>query len=77
MKEYQRKAKNKYKAKVETLRVELYPTDADIKEHLSELSADGIPKATYIKHLIRCDMLFKKFCESHGYSYKSYLKDRA
>lgn len=56
MKEYQRKAKNKYKEKVEVLRVELYPTDADIKERIAERVQAGEPKATYIKRLIRQDI---------------------
>lgn len=56
MEEYQRKAKKKYKAKIETLRVELYPTDEDIKEKLAEIQAGGEPKATYVKRLIREDI---------------------
>lgn len=56
MKDYQRKAKNKYKEKVEVLRVELYPTDADIKERIAERVQAGEPKATYIKRLIRQDI---------------------
>lgn len=52
MNDSQRKAKNKYKAKIEELRVELYPTDADIKEKLKTVGA----KATYIKRLIRQDI---------------------
>lgn len=49
-------AKKRYKAKVEELRVELYPTDADIKERIAERVADGEPKATYVKRLIRDDI---------------------
>ena len=52
MKDSQRKAKNKYKAKIEVLSVELYPTDADIKNKLQTVGA----KATYIKKLIREDI---------------------
>ena len=52
MKESQRKAKNKYKTKIEVLSVELYPTDADIKNKLQTVGA----KATYIKKLIRQDI---------------------
>lgn len=52
MKDSQRKAKNKYKAKIEELRVELYPTDGDIKEKLKTVGA----KATYVKKLIREDI---------------------
>lgn len=53
MNESKRNAKKRYKSKIEELRVELYPTDADIKAHLRALN---IPKATYIKRLIRNDM---------------------
>lgn len=53
MKESTRKAKTKYKAKVVELRIELYPTDYDIKEHIA---AQKEPKATYIKRLIREDI---------------------
>lgn len=56
MNESKRKAKNKYREKVEELRVELYPTDADIKDRLAERLAAGEPKATYIKRLIREDI---------------------
>lgn len=63
MKEHQRKAKNKYKTKIEPLRVELYPTDADIKERLAERVEAGEPKATYIKRLIREDIERRKVGE--------------
>lgn len=56
MKEYERKAKKKYKAKIEKLRVELYPTDEDIKAKLAERQAAGEGKATYVKRLIRADI---------------------
>ncbi len=56
MSEAQKKAKAKYKAKVEELRVELYPTDADIKERIEERLTAGEKKATYIKRLIREDI---------------------
>ena len=52
MKESQRAAKKRYRAKVEVIQVELYPTDADIKDKLKTVGA----KATYIKKLIREDM---------------------
>lgn len=52
MDDSKRKSKNKYKAKIEELRVELYPTDEDIKKHLTTVGA----KATYIKRLIREDI---------------------
>lgn len=56
MNESKRKSKNKYKAKIEELRVELYPTDADIKKQINKRIAAREPKATYIKRLIREDI---------------------
>lgn len=56
MNESKRNAKNKYRTKVEELRVELYPTDGDIKDRIAERVAAGEPKATYIKRLIREDI---------------------
>lgn len=52
-------AKQKYRKKVEELRVELYPTDADIKDRIAERLAAGEAKATYIKRLIREDIAKK------------------
>lgn len=51
-----RKARENYKKKVDVLRVELYPTDEDIKNHLAERVEEGEPKSTYIKRLIREDI---------------------
>ena len=56
MKDYERNAKKKYKQKIQELRVELYPTDEDIKNRLKERQDAGEPKATYIKRLIRNDI---------------------
>lgn len=42
--------------KVEELRVELYPTDEDIKKRIAERVEAGEGKATYIKRLIREDI---------------------
>ena len=56
MRENERNAKQRYKQKIQELRVELYPTDEDIKTRLAERIAAGEPKATYIKRLIREDM---------------------
>ena len=56
IKDTDRKARANYKKKVEELRVELYPTDADIKERLAERIEAGEAKAAYIKRLIREDM---------------------
>lgn len=60
MNESKRNAKNRYRAKVEELRVELYPTDADIKERIAERLAAEEKKATYIKRLIREDIAKKQ-----------------
>lgn len=57
IKDKDRKARANYRAKVETLRVELYPTDEDIKARLAEQSE---PKSTYIKRLIREDIAKQK-----------------
>lgn len=56
MKDWQRKAKAKYREKIEEIRVELYPTDGDIKERIAERVNAGEKKATYIKRLIRQDI---------------------
>ena len=49
-------SKRKYRKKIEELRVELYPTDGDIKDRIAERLAKGEAKATYIKRLIREDI---------------------
>lgn len=54
--EAEKKAQKKYKKKIVELRVELYPTDADIINKLSERVNAGEGKATYIKRLIREDI---------------------
>ena len=46
----------KYKKKVKTVRVELYGTDEDIKEHLDRIDDAGISLQGYIKNLIREDL---------------------
>lgn len=51
-----RKARENYRKKVTELRVELYPTDEDIKNKLQEIVDNGGAKATYIKQLIREDI---------------------
>lgn len=53
IKDTDRKARANYKKKVEELRVELYPTDEDIKKRLEERIAAGEKKAAYVKRLIR------------------------
>ena len=57
MNDAKRRAKHKYKDKIEELRVELYPTDNDIKAHLA---AQGEPKATLKRHQIRKDIETQK-----------------
>lgn len=59
MKDTIKKAKKRYRAKVEEVRVELYPTDADIKERIAERLGEGEGKASYIKRLIREDIARK------------------
>lgn len=56
IKDKDRKARKAYKKKIDLLRVELYPTDEDIKRRINERIAEGEPKATYIKRLIREDI---------------------
>jgi hypothetical protein len=51
-----RKARANYRKKVVELRVELYPTDEDIKNRLQEMLDNGEKKAAYIKRLIREDI---------------------
>lgn len=52
MTEAQKRAKKAYKAKIKRLFIELYPTDADILEHLQKQEST----AGYIKQLIREDI---------------------
>lgn len=56
IKDTDRKARANYKKKVETLRVELYPTDEDIKNRIAEVMGEGEAKAAYVKRLIRDDI---------------------
>ena len=57
IKDKDRKARANYKKKVETLRVDLYPTtDADVKERIAERLEAGEAKSAYIKRLIREDI---------------------
>ena len=51
--EAQRKAKQKYRKKIKTISIEIYPAEADIKERLE---TNDEPNATYIKRLIREDI---------------------
>ena len=56
IKDTDRKARANYRKKVVELRVELYPTDEDIKNRLQEMLDNGEKKAAYIKRLIREDI---------------------
>lgn len=56
IKDTDRKARAKYKKKVVTVRVELYGTDDDIREHVEKLKEAGESVQGYIKDLIRADM---------------------
>ena len=51
-----KRAKLKYREKIEQLRVDLFPTDQDVIDRIAERVANGEPKATYIKRLIREDI---------------------
>ena len=56
IKDTDRKARANYKKKVTTIRVELYGTDEDIKEHIERMKDFGESVQAYIKDLIRADM---------------------
>lgn len=56
IKDTDRKARANYKKKITTLRVELYGTDEDIREHVEKIKEDGQSVQGYIKDLIRKDM---------------------
>ena len=57
IKKSDRTARANYRKKVKTLRVELYPTDSDIKRKIEERLQAKEGYATYIKRLIREDIL--------------------
>ena len=56
IKDTDRKARENYKKKVKTVRVELYGTDEDIKELLEQVGEAGKSIQGYIKDLIRAEM---------------------
>lgn len=56
IKDTDRKARANYKKKVQTVRIELYGTDEDIKAHIERLKAKNHKVQGYIKYLIRKDM---------------------
>ena len=55
IKDTDRKARANYKKKTQVVRVELYGTDDDIREHLETVKENGSVQG-YIKSLIRSDM---------------------
>ena len=57
IKDTDRTARANYKKKVKTVRVELYGTDEDIKEHLERVIENGGSIQGYIKDLIRADIM--------------------
>lgn len=56
-----KEAQKRYKKKVESWRVELYPTDEDIKRQLKARVEAGEPRTTYVKRLIREDIARQEF----------------
>lgn len=60
IKDTDRTARKAYKNKIKTVRVELYPTDEDIKARIAERLEAGEKTATYIKRLIRFDIQLQK-----------------
>jgi predicted DNA binding CopG/RHH family protein len=59
IKDTDRKARANYKKKITTIRMELYGTDEDIREHIEKLKEEGVSVQGYIKELIRADMNIK------------------
>lgn len=56
IKDTDRKARANYKKKTPVVRLELYGTDDDIRQHLEQLKESGGSVQGYIKGLIREDM---------------------
>lgn len=56
IKDTDRKARANYKKKTPVIRVELYGTDDDIREHLERVKESGESVQGYIKSLIRADI---------------------
>ena len=56
IKDKDRKARANYRKKLTVVRIELYGTDDDIKDHLQHVVDSGQTKAAYIKSLIRKDI---------------------
>ena len=60
MNESERKAKNKYRAKGKRMTIDFYPTETDLIEHIEKQPR----KQSYIKNLIRKDMLIIKSAQT-------------
>lgn len=60
IKDTDRKARANYRKKIVVLRVELFPTDEDIKDRIAEIQERGEGKAAYIRRLIREDIAREK-----------------
>lgn len=56
IKDTDRKARANYRKKIVELRVELFPTDEDIKARIATIQERGEGKAAYVRRLIREDI---------------------
>lgn len=56
IKDTDRKARANYKKKTPVIRIELYGTDDDIRDHLEAVKGAGLSVQGYIKELIRADI---------------------
>ena len=66
----QQKAKRKYLAKGKRMTIDFYPTEADLIAHVEKQPK----KQTYIKDLIRKDMLITKSAQSIELSMEEQIK---
>jgi hypothetical protein len=60
IKDCDRKARANYRKKVQQVKLELFPSEEDIKAQLAARLEAGEPKASYIKRLIREDIARKE-----------------
>lgn len=56
IKQTDRVARANYRAKTKRITLDFYPTDEDIKTHLTQINANGETTPAYIKRLIRNDI---------------------
>ena len=70
MTESEKKAKKKYLAKGKRITIDFYPTETDLIEHIEKQSK----KQTYVKDLIRKDMLIIKSAQSIELATEEQLK---